>query len=233
MTRIALTNRHARPAWSCVVALLAFAPLASIGAPDDNATNSAPKAASAAAPLTFDSFQPITDRNIFNGNRSGQRVRSTRSSSQQRSTHVDSFTLVGTLVSEGGTTAFFDGSESSFRKALKPGSRIAAFELVTVQPAGVRLTEGTNVIDLKVGAGFRREERGPWKSTGSATRYVGDTSAASLPEPAPVTVATEAATPEITVTEDATTPSPAPAAAEPEVEMNDVLKKLMEKRAKE
>jgi hypothetical protein len=214
-----------------MLALAALTASVSHGGTDGNATNSAPKAAMAPAPLTYDSFRLITERNIFNGNRSGQRVRSTRSSSQQRSTRVDSFTLVGTLVTDSSVTAFFDGTESSFHKALKPGARIASFELASVQPAGVRLTEGTNMIDLKVGAGFRREERGPWKTTGSASKYVGDTSAASAPEPTQAV-----ASPEASVSPGATTndePAAAPATPDSDVEMNDVLKKLMEKRAKE
>ena len=212
--------------------MLVLAHLATSGtwAATESTNNTPSKAASAPAALNYDSFRLITDRNIFNGNRSGQRVRSTRSSSQQRSTRVDSFTLVGTLVSDNSATAFFDGTESSFRKALKPGSRIASFELASVQPAGVRLMEGTNVIDLKVGAGFRREERGAWKSTGSATKYVGDSSAATAPEPTKEVSHSEATFTEEVIFEES---SAAPAAVDSGVEMNDVLKKLMEKRANE
>jgi len=233
MTRLAQSFYQARFAWHCVIALSALASSGAFGATGGNATNSAPSTAATSAPLSYDSFRLITDRNIFNGNRSGQRVRSSRSSSQQRSTRVDSFALVGTLVADGGVTAFFDGTESSFRKALKPGARIASFELVSVQPAGVRLTEGTNVIDLKVGAGFRREDRGPWKSTGSATKYVGDTSAASAAQSSSPVATSEAAAAEEPTMDEPTETTAAPAAVDSGVEMNDVLKKLMEKRAKE
>ena len=51
--------------------------------------------------LDFPAFKILADRNIFNGNRSGQRMVSTRSSSQQRSVRVESFSLVGTLLTEG------------------------------------------------------------------------------------------------------------------------------------
>lgn len=138
-------------------------------AADANETNSTasatPTSITPAGPLGFDSFKIIVDRNIFNGNRSGQRIASTRSSSRQRSVQVDSFTLVGTLINGTQRTAFFDGTDSAYRKALKVGDRIAQFEVLEIGYAGVRLLDGSNNLDVRVGSGYKREDNGPWKSS--------------------------------------------------------------------
>jgi len=130
---------------------------------------------SSAAPASnesgYSAFKMIADRNIFNGNRSGQVIRSTRSSTQQRSVRVDSFALVGTMVSEKGPMAFFDGTESSYRKAVRTGDSIAGFKIHEILHAGVRLAAGTNTVDLKVGSGMRREDEGLWKPASSGLSF--------------------------------------------------------------
>jgi hypothetical protein len=133
--------------------------------------------ASASGKLDYSSFKVVADRNIFNGNRSGQRMVSTRSSSQQRSVRVESFSLVGTLLTEDRPpVAFFDGSSSEFRKALKVGSNIAGFTVKEILHAGVRLAQGTNTLDVRVGTGLRREDEGLWKSSEGGTSYAGGSS---------------------------------------------------------
>jgi len=126
------------------------------------------KSAPTSGKLDYSSFKIVTERNIFNGNRSGQRLTSTRSSTQQRSVRVESFTLVGTLLSEEkAPMAFFDGTSSELRKALKAGGNIAGFSVKEILHTGVRLAEGTNTLEVPVGSGMRREDEGLWKfSTG-------------------------------------------------------------------
>lgn len=125
-----------------------------------------PQASTNSGRLDYSSFQIINDRNIFNGKRSGQRITSTRSSTQQRSVRVESFTLVGTLLSEEKPpVAFFDGSSSDLRKALKAGGSIGGFTVKEILHAGVRVSQGTNILDILVGSGMRREDSGPWKSS--------------------------------------------------------------------
>lgn len=173
---------------------------------------------SVAATSGFAAFQIITDRNIFNGNRSGQRISSTRSSSQQSSVQVDAFSLVGTLVSEKGPVAFFDGTEEDFREAVKPGDNIAGFEVREVRYAGVRLAEGTNTFDLAVGSGMRRENRGLWKHTTEITSFASTGSSGSSPSDS---FSRNSGNGSRSNGGDST----------PEV--NDVLKRLMEQREKE
>jgi hypothetical protein len=112
--------------------------------------------------LRFEDFRVITDRNIFNGNRSGQRV-TARASAPQRPTRVESFTLVGTLSVDGRETAFFDGSEPDFRRVVRKNEKFAGFTLKEIWPAGVQLEEGTNLIALRVGTALRREDEGYWR----------------------------------------------------------------------
>jgi hypothetical protein len=128
----------------------------------------------------YASFRLIVDRNIFNGNRSGQRITSTRNSSRLRSVQVDSFALVGTLISSKGPLAFFDGSESAFRQVLRPGDTIAGYRVDEVMPAGVRLADGTNVMDLCVGNGMRREDGGGWRLALGADSYASSAGGASF-----------------------------------------------------
>jgi hypothetical protein len=144
----------------CLHTVLGLLTLAVTGA-HGAATNAVTASAPAPRRTSFESFKLVTDRNIFNGNRSGQRVVSR--STQQRPTRVDSFTLVGTMSSDKGDVAFFDGSESDYRKALKLESRIAGFTLKEIWPAGVKLVEGTNEIALRVGTALRREDEGYWR----------------------------------------------------------------------
>jgi hypothetical protein len=207
---------------------------ASVAVAQTNTTAARATRTEASTSLSYDSFRLVNERNIFDGNRSGQRVRSSRSTSRQRSAQVESFNLVGTLVADGKSTAFFDGTDSSFRKALTAGSRISAFQVVDIQPAGVRLAEGTNTIDLKVGAGFAREDRGPWKTTGVGTKYVASTSGRNSNEALRNDSAADS-------NEDATDggstsdaePSESASTGSGSMEANDVLKKLMEKRERE
>lgn len=135
------------------------------------------KPATASGKLDYSSFKVVAERNIFNGNRSGQRMTSTRSSSQQRSVRVESFSLVGTLLTEDrAPVAFFDGSSSEFRKALKAGGNIAGFSVKEILHAGVRLAQGTNILDVRVGTGMRREDEGLWKSSEGGTSYASGSS---------------------------------------------------------
>jgi hypothetical protein len=59
--------------------------------------------------------------------------------------------------------AFFDGSESKFRTVLNPSNSIAGFQLAGITPTSVKLSHGTNVVDLRVGMQMRRQEGGDWK----------------------------------------------------------------------
>lgn len=199
-------------------------------------TNKAPARSTAPTGLNYESFKLVNDRNIFDSNRSGGRVGNSDGRSRiVNRTRVESFNLVGTLLTEGKTMAFFDGTDSSYRKALSSGSRISSFQVVEIQAAGVRLSEGTNMIDLKVGAGFEREQRGPWKTIGAGTKYVGSTSSRNSEETtsADSSSGSSEGEPAPESTNDDTGSTASASAAGSSMEVNDVLRKLMEKRDKE
>src|SRR4051794_18547376 len=68
--------------------------------------------------LDLRSFRIISERNIFNPNRSARSPRG-ETPRAQRAPKIDTFALVGTLSYEKGRFAFFDGSSSGFKKTLK------------------------------------------------------------------------------------------------------------------
>ncbi|MGE3311356.1 MAG: hypothetical protein AB7O66_15420 [Limisphaerales bacterium] len=110
----------------------------------------------------FSSFRLIPDRNIFNVNRSARSSRPPRESSS-RSPQVDSFALVGAMSYSKGDFAFFDGSDSEFRKVLKPGDSIAGFQIKGVGLNSVSLDANGKPTELAIGSHFRREEGGEWQ----------------------------------------------------------------------
>ena len=161
-------------------------------------------------PITLDysSFKVIVDGNIFDPNRYPHRGPNPVRPPPKT---IDFLTLVGTMSYEKGTFAFFDGTSSEYKKALKLADGIAGYKVTNIAPNGVKLTSGTNVLELGVGAQLRREENGPWLPAGQSTSYAAT--------PASTTTNAAAATPG-SVT--------APGGAE-----SDIIKRLMQKREKE
>jgi hypothetical protein len=161
-------------------------------------------------PITLDysSFKVIVDRNIFDPNRTPRGSVPLHNFSKPKS--FDSLTLVGTMTYEKGTFAFFDGTSSEYKKALKLADAIAGYKVTNIAPNGVKLASGTNELDLSVGAQLRREENGPWQLAGQSTTY--------------------AATP--TSTNATATTSTGSNAASSSAE-SDIIKRLMQKREKE
>jgi hypothetical protein len=119
--------------------------------------------------LDYAAFRVIVDRNIFDPNRVPRRSAEVRPRPTPRS--VDSLTLVGTMAYEKGTFAFFDGSNTDYKKALKLTDVIAGYKVTNISPTGVRLSAGTNELELKVGMQLRREEDGPWTLSGQPGSY--------------------------------------------------------------
>jgi hypothetical protein len=157
------------------------------------------------ASLDYAAFRVVADRNIFNPNRQGYRSGGPRT----RPRSVDSFSLVGIMSYEKGTFAFFDGSASEYRKALRTNDTIAGYQLTAIEPNAVKLALQTNELELRVGMQMRREEDGPWLKP-------------SLPETvsANVNTATGSAT-------NSAPDSPSNGAD------NEILKKLMQRREQE
>jgi hypothetical protein len=191
----ALESRAGWP-WRLLAVLL----LAGVSAPSPAAqeTNARPR-------LDYSSFRIITERNIFNANRSS---RSSRNRDSRRPPKVDAFTLVGTLSYEKGPFAFFDGTSSDFKKALQLEGAIAGYKIKNINSQGVALQTGTNRIELRVGMQMRREDEGEWQvgaSSGPLAAAGGTT----------------------------TSQSAASGASGTSGELSDILKRLMQQRERE
>lgn len=106
----------------------------------------------------FNSFRIVLERNIFNPNRIGR----TRAGSDEVPTKVDQVALVGTLQSDQGDLALFDGSESAFRKSLRAGQTVAGFTVKDVQANAVQLEKDGKALSLKVGQQLTRPPGGEW-----------------------------------------------------------------------
>jgi hypothetical protein len=158
--------------------------------------------------LDYSAFKIILERNIFDPNRYPRQSRPPT----RAPTRVDSLTLVGTMSYEKGEFAFFDGTSSDYKKALKSSDVIAGYKVKTITPTGVALASGTNELKLGVGMQLRREEDGPWRLSGQSTSY--------------------AATPNSTST--STNAAAATGAALTSVAADsDIIKKLMQRRQQE
>ncbi|HKS35929.1 MAG TPA: hypothetical protein VJW76_01980 [Verrucomicrobiae bacterium] len=110
-------------------------------------------------PKDFEAFKIIVDRNIFDVNR---RPPVARGTPRPPPAIVDTFVLTGTMSYESGLFAVFDGSSSEYHKVLRPGGKIASYTLAEITHDFVKLSSGTNELELRVGMQMRRSEDGKW-----------------------------------------------------------------------
>lgn len=120
--------------------------------------------------IGFDEFKIITQRNIFDPNRSAP-GRPRRTEDRPKPTRVDYLNLVGAMSYEKGRFAFFDGSSSDYRKSVKPGDSIAGYKVADVTQEKVTLQAGDKKIDLPVGGQLKREDEGEWRVNSSAESF--------------------------------------------------------------
>jgi hypothetical protein len=160
----------------CILLEAATAPTDHAAAPENNPS----------ARPDYSSFRIITERNIFNASRSARSpARSSRIEAPRRAARVDSFTFVGTINYDKGAFAFFDSTSADFRKTLQAGSTIAGLQVIDVSDHSVKLSNGTNTFDLRMGMQMRREEEGQWRPSGASetpTSSPSSSSSESAPE---------------------------------------------------
>jgi len=130
------------------------------------------QATNPAGPADFSNFKIISDRNVFDPNRRPRMV------SGPAPTIVDSFSLAGTMSCGKGLFAVFDGSSPDYHKVLAPGSGIAGYIVKEIRQEGVKLSSGTNELELSVGMQMRRNEDGRW-SVGEPLESSGGSAASS------------------------------------------------------
>ena len=161
----------------------------------------------------YEAFSLVRTRNIFDPNRRPPKKESEQprvvAPSKPRSVHL---ALTGTMVTEGKSLAFFSGSRSEFNKIISVGDKIGDFKLVAITGAQVDLEQGGKPVVLTVGKRMQLE---------------GTEADAAEPEPAAPTADAPATSP------DPSKPS-APAGSPPTGgSPSDILKRMMERRAKE
>jgi hypothetical protein len=162
-------------------------------------------------PADFSSFSKfITARNIFDPSRYAHSPGARPAYRPKVSRSTPTFTLVGTMHYEKGMFAFFDGNNSDLRKVLYAyaSDTIAGYTVTEITLAGATLqsADKKQTVKLKIGDSMR-QSGSEWQLAAS-----GDSAESA---PAESSGAEAVATPD--------------AASAP----NDVLKKLMEQRAKE
>jgi len=171
-------------------------------------------------PTDYSAFSRfVTDRNIFDPNRQPHFYSSTTRTRTPRVRHSASapaFTFVGTMAYEKGLFAFFSGNDTDLKKVLLTSEKIAGYTVTEITPgrAKIESADGKQKLELKVGD-VMRQENGGWQLSGSGEIPAGAN-------------ASETGTATGTNAVNSGDSSP-PAATEP----NDILKRLMEKRAKE
>lgn len=191
----------------CVVLLAVLAGGFSAAAQSNNVAGPADYAA-------FSRF--ITERNIFDPNRSPRNAPDNRPRTTARQTRAQlsapAFTLVGTMSYQKGLFAFFDGNNADLRKVLPASGGIAGYTVTEVTLTGVKLQAAgkTNeTVRLKIGD-MMRQEAGRWQPAG----------------PGELSAGTNAAGSEASGADTGSAAAPAGAS-------NDILKKLMQQREQE
>jgi hypothetical protein len=109
----------------------------------------------------YAAYRVITARNIFDTKRSPRLGPS--QFDQGRPARSETLSLVGTLSSQEGRYAFFDGSRPEYRKAVPKGTRIARLQIAQISGDRVQVQLGTNALTLSVGAQLRRDEERDWQ----------------------------------------------------------------------
>ncbi len=164
----------------------------------------------------YAAFRVVTERNIFNASRSGRSTNRDRET--RRPARIETFGLVGTMEYDRGPLAFFDGSSSDYRKALRPGDSIAGHRVETILTDSVTLRQASNTFALRLGSQVRREDDGPWQVSGqfdSAAAGSGGSGRSPSSDGGTSTNASDAGS------------------SAGSGEVSDVLKRLMEKRERE
>jgi hypothetical protein len=120
----------------------------------------AQSAASGSVPA-YDSFRIVSQRNIFDPNRSGMRTHITT----RNHSHVDVVSLVGTMSYSKGKFAFFDGNSSQYRKVLQPGGVVAGYTIKDITTNAVTLALNGKELEMNIGSQLRNEGQSGWQLT--------------------------------------------------------------------
>ena len=161
LTSFSATSAASCEKLSCTLALLlafAISPLHGADKRRDSANGKTPVVEPAPQGKGFESFQLLTERNIFNPNRVGR----TREVPQEKPPRVEEISLVGTMQYDKGPIAFFDSPDASYRKTVRTGESVGDFKVARISAEGVELLREDKPVELKVAQQLRRVEGGEW-----------------------------------------------------------------------
>lgn len=193
----------------------------------------APAAVAAASPAPgtsktdYVAFKIINDRNIFNPNRTSRSAAPVVVAEKPKVVKVEAFALLGTMSYDKGSVAFFDGTSSSYKKAFKPAETIANYKIKEIAQSGVKLEADGKEVELRVGMQMRRQDEGEWQIGAKTESFSGGSRSSSGDSGRSSRSSTR---------EGGEASSPAPASASDSGSSggaSDLLKRLMEQRAKE
>ncbi len=170
----------------------------------------------------YDAFRLVRTRNIFDPNRRPVRTEAPPPRSTPRTRSI-SFTLTGTMVRDGRSLAFFSGSRSEFSKVIGVGDSVANYKIAAIEPSQVELEHDGKKVTLAIGQPFKIEPQ------------PGEPAEPEEPEDAAKTEGTDG-----TKTTDGTS-VPAPPGAPPNTppasgsgnSKDEIMRRMMERRAKE
>lgn len=109
----------------------------------------------------FKPFAIITQQNIFNANRNPPKP-TVAAPKPPRPPQVEAFALLGTMTSEQGAVAFFDGTSTTYRKAVHAGDTLGTCTVTAIAHDRVTLQAGDHQLCLPLKMQFRREDQGEW-----------------------------------------------------------------------
>ncbi|MFB3788374.1 MAG: hypothetical protein ACE15F_18600, partial [bacterium] len=113
----------------------------------------------------YDSFRAVVERNIFNAGR--QKPPAGPPVQEAPAPRIIQLTLIGTMITEASSYAFFAGTEPEFNGVRELGGQVAGHAITSIRSDGVSLGGEGQVIFIAVGKGLRRQETGAWEpSTG-------------------------------------------------------------------
>ena len=115
------------------------------------------------APEGFKPFAVIAERNVFNANRQDAPVPvAAKPAKPPKPPQTEAFALIGTMSSERGAVAFFDGTSPDFRKAAHTGEKLGDYTITAIAHDRVTLLAEERELCLPLKMQFRREDQGEW-----------------------------------------------------------------------
>ena len=144
-----------------------------------SAATPAPAAGATAPAGSLVAFALVTERNIFNPNRTAR----TRSAPEEKPVRTEEVALVGVVGFGADPAAVFHSADPRLRGEAAAGGRLGDFSVVAVTPAGVELRAGERTYTLAVAQRLTRVEGGEWTASAAPVPEV-----RSRPDAPPVEV---------------------------------------------